>query len=74
MADEILKKVSGIHLARASKHGMMPVLYRIRRIPIRDNATRLGSITARVDDSDFVLLKWPVGPHVLPPSVCLLQE
>ena len=50
-AEEILKKLSGIHIARASKNGMMLVLYGIRSLIIRIKAIKLGSIKVWVDDS-----------------------
>ena len=46
---EILKKLSGIRIARASKNGMMLVLYGISSLIIRIKAIKLGSIKAWVD-------------------------
>ena len=47
----ILEKLSGMHIARASKIGMMLVLYAISSLIIRIKAINLGSIKAWVDNS-----------------------
>ena len=50
---KIWKKLSGIHIARASKYDMMLILYRIRCIIIRNKAVKISIIWARVHN--FVL-------------------
>ena len=58
-AEEILEKLSGIYIARASKNGMMLVLYGASSLIIRIKAIKLGSIKAWVDDSVVTQL-WDV--------------